>query len=74
MSERAPRIAIYGLGQYGQMIARLAADRGWPIVAAFNRAGPKGGQDLGQVAGLGRDLGVIVQDCESGDYGRLFLV
>jgi 4-hydroxy-tetrahydrodipicolinate reductase len=66
-----PRIAIYGVGQYGAMIARLAADRGWPIVAAFNRAGPKVGQDLGRVAGLGRDLGVIVQDCETGDYDAL---
>jgi len=70
-SSRPPRIAIYGVGQYGAMIARLAADRGWPIVAAFNRAGPKVGQDLGRVAGLGRDLGVIVQDCETGDYGSL---
>jgi 4-hydroxy-tetrahydrodipicolinate reductase len=53
------------------MIAELAADRGWPIVAAFNRAGPKVGQDLGRVAGLGRDLGVIVQDCETGNYSSL---
>jgi 2,4-diaminopentanoate dehydrogenase len=63
-----PRIVIYGVGQFGAMIARLAAERGWPIVAAFNRAGPKVGQDLGQVAGMSRDLGVIVQDCETGDY------
>lgn len=67
----APRIVIYGVGQYGAMIARLAADRGWPIVAAFNRAGPKVGQDLGRAAGLGRDLGVVVQDCETGDYRGL---
>jgi 4-hydroxy-tetrahydrodipicolinate reductase len=66
-----PRIVIYGVGQYGTMIARLAADRGWPIVAAFNRAGPKVGQDLGRIAGLGRDLGVVVQDCERGDYATL---
>jgi len=68
---RPPRIAIYGVGQYGAMIARLAAAKRWPIVAAYNRAGPKVGQDLGRVAGLGRDLGVIVQDCETGDYGAL---
>jgi len=66
-----PRIVIYGIGQYGAMIARLAADRGWPIVAAFNRAGPKVGQDLGQVVGLNRDIGIIVQDCEAADYSRL---
>lgn len=70
-SDDPPRIAIYGLGQYGAMITRLAAERGWPIVAAYNRAGPKIGHDLGRVAGLGRDLGVIVQDCETADYGSL---
>lgn len=67
----APRIVIYGMGQYGSMIARLAADRGWPIVAAFNRAGSKIGQDLGRVVGLGRDLGILVQDSERGDYDSL---
>jgi len=68
---KPPRIVLYGVGQYGAMIARLAADRGWPIVAAFNRAGPKVGQDLGRVAGLDRDLGVVVQDSASGDYSSL---
>ena len=73
MTERLepPRIAIYGVGQYGTMIARLADAKGWPIVAAFNRAGPKVGQDLGRVAGLDRDLGIVVQDNEIGDYDRL---
>jgi 2,4-diaminopentanoate dehydrogenase len=53
-----PRIAIYGTGQYGLEAARIALKKGWPIVAAFNRAGPKVGQDLGRLAGLDRDLGV----------------
>ena len=53
------------------MTARLAARKGWPIVAAYNRAGPKVGQDLGRVAGLDRDLGVIIQDSETGDYRDL---
>ena len=66
-----PRIVIYGMGQFGQMIARFAVQKGWPIVAAFNRAGPKVGQDVGRVAGLDRDLGVVVQDCETGDYADL---
>jgi 2,4-diaminopentanoate dehydrogenase len=66
-----PRIAIYGVGQYGSLIARLATEKGWPIVAAYNRAGPKVGQDLGRVAGLGRDLGVVIQDNETGDYESL---
>ncbi len=66
-----PRIVVYGVGQYGSLITRLACQKGWPVVAAFNRAGPKVGQDLGRVAGLGRDLGVVVQDSEAGDYGAL---
>src|SRR5690606_20453263 len=65
------RIAIYGVGQYGTMIARLAVEKGWPVVAAFNRSGPKVGRDLGRVAGLDRDLGVVVQDVETGDYAGL---
>jgi 4-hydroxy-tetrahydrodipicolinate reductase len=69
--ESPPRIAIYGVGQYGSLITRMATEKGWPVVAAFNRAGPKVGQDLGRVAGLERDLGVIVQDIESGDYDSL---
>ena len=66
-----PRIAIYGVGQYGSLIARMATEKGWPIVAAFNRAGPKVGKDLGRVAGMDRDLGVIVEDCERADFKRL---
>lgn len=66
-----PRIAIYGVGQYGAIVTRLAVAKGWPIVAAFNRAGPKVGQDLGRVAGLGRDLGVVIQDNQSADDGSL---
>ncbi len=66
-----PRIAIYGVGQYGALITRFAAEKGWPIVAAFNRAGPKVGQDLGRVAGLGRDLGVIIEDTTSGGFTDL---
>lgn len=66
-----PRLVVYGLGQFGQMIVRFAAQKGWPIVAAFNRAGPKVGQDVGRLAGLDRDLGVFVQDCETARYDAL---
>lgn len=68
---RNPRIAIYGMGQFGQMIARFATEKGWPVVAAFNRPGPKVGQDVGRLSGLDRDLGVVVQDCETADYGSV---
>ena len=66
-----PRIVIYGPGLYGQHIVRFAVEKGWPIVAAFNRAGDKVGQDLGRLAGLERDLGVIVQDCDKASYEGL---
>lgn len=66
-----PRVVIYGVGQYGSHIARFAIQKGWPIVAAYNRAGHKVGQDLGRVIGLDRDIGVIIQDCDKADYGWL---
>ena len=70
-SARKPRIVIYGIGQYGGFITRFAVQKGWTIVAAFNRAGAKVGQDIGRIAGLGRDLGVIIQDCEKASYDKL---
>ena len=71
MSEQqkfSPKLAIYGTGFVGQELTRLAYKKGWEIVAAFNREGEKVGQDLGRLAGLDIDLGVIVQDCEKADY------
>ena len=56
---RKPRGMIYGVGFYGMEAVRILAKQGWPIVAAVNRAGPKIGQDLGRLAGLNEDLGVI---------------
>jgi 4-hydroxy-tetrahydrodipicolinate reductase len=66
-----PRIVIYGPGMYGQHLVRFADQKGWPIVAAYNRAGDKVGQDLGRLAGLNKDLGVIVQDCDKANYDDL---
>ena len=71
METRAPRIVIYGTGQFGGYITRFAVQKGWPIVAAFNRAGPKIGQDLGRLYDIGRDLGVVVQDCETANFDQL---
>ena len=62
---------IYGVGYYGMEAVRILAKKGWPIVAAVNRAGPKIGQDLGRLAGLKEDLGVVVQDCETADFATL---
>lgn len=66
-----PRIMIYGVGYYAAEAVRILVGKGWPIVAAVNRAGPKIGKDLGRLAGLEKDLGVIVQDCDTVDYATL---
>jgi len=71
MNPSTPRLVLYGVGQYGQYIVRMADQKGWRIVAAFNRAGEKIGKDIGQLAGLGRDLGVVVQDCDTASYAGL---
>lgn len=70
-SGTVPRIALYGIGQYGSHVARIAVEKGWPIVAAYNRAGAKIGRDLGELIGLERPLGVVVQDCDTADYSAL---
>jgi 4-hydroxy-tetrahydrodipicolinate reductase len=62
---------IYGVGQYGGLVTRIALKKGYPIVGAVNRAGKKIGQDLGRVIGLERDLGIIVQDCATADYAAM---
>lgn len=67
----SPRIAIYGIGFVGSLLTRLIVQKGWPIVAAFNRPGEKIGQDLGKLAGLDQELGILVQDYEKADYSTL---
>lgn len=66
-----PKVIIYGVGYYGMEAVRILVKKGWPIVAAVNRAGPKIGKDLGRLAGLNEDLGVVVQDCETADYATM---
>jgi 4-hydroxy-tetrahydrodipicolinate reductase len=66
-----PRIVLYGAGHYGAEFTRLARLKGWPIVAALNRAGSKVGQDLWRLAGFEEDSGVVVQDCEGADLARV---
>jgi 4-hydroxy-tetrahydrodipicolinate reductase len=69
--QKVPRIVVYGVGKYGQYIVRLATAKGWKIVAAFNRAGAKVGQDAGRLAGLDQGIGVVVQDCDIADFSSL---
>lgn len=65
-----PRLVVYGIGQFGKHVVRFAVQKGWPIVAAFNRKGDKVGRDVGELAGID-PIGVIVQDCDLADYGNL---
>lgn len=67
----SPKLVIYGIGFVGQELIRLATKKGWTIEAAYNRSGDKVGQDIGRLAGLERDLGVLVQDSETGVYSGL---
>src|SRR3546814_8862043 len=69
-SSPPPRIIVYGIGKYGQYIVRFAVQKGWPIIAAYNRAGEKIGQDAGLLSGLDAPLGVRVQDCDTASYNR----
>ena len=64
----SPKVAILGIGFVGKTLARLVHEKGWQLVAAYNRAGEKVGQDLGYVAGLGKDIGVLVEDSASADF------
>src|SRR3546814_15476422 len=70
-SSPPPRIIVYGIGKYGQYIVRFAVQKGWPIIAAYNRAGEKIGQDAGLLSGLDAPLGVRVQDCNTASYNGL---
>jgi hypothetical protein len=66
-----PRIVLVGAGSYGCEFTRLAAIKGWPIVAALNRAGDKVGRDLGVLAGLDAPSGAIVQDIALADRASI---
>lgn len=64
------RIILVGTGQYGLEAARIAIGKGYDLVAVYNRAGPKVGQDIGRLAALGREVGVIVEDIEGANITR----
>ena len=61
------RVVVFGVGAMGKIVTRLLVDKGARIVGAIGRSPSKVGRDLGDVAGLGKELGVIVED----DAGRV---
>ncbi len=65
--DKAPTgVLIYGVGNVGQTVARLAAQRGWHV-RGVNRAGDKVGRDLGQLAGSPALAGRPIADAETSD-------
>lgn len=71
MTDQAvPRVVIFGVGNFGRMLARTVLEKGWLIVGAFDR-GAKVGQDLGALCNLGRDLNIIVENGETADFAGL---
>lgn len=55
------RSVIYGVGPIGQLIARVAFERGFDIVGAIDIDPQKVGKDLGEVVGLNRTLGIRIE-------------
>lgn len=54
------RVIVYGVGARGSIMTRLLLDKGVQIVGAVGRSSDKVGRDLGEVVGLGRNIGVTV--------------
>ena len=55
------RVVVYGVGPIGQLIARVAFERGFDVVGAIDIDPQKVGRDLGEVIGLGKTLGIRVE-------------
>ncbi len=71
MTEPAPRtLLVFGLGNVGGTVARLAAARGWSV-HAVNRAGAKVGRDLGDLVDAPGLAGRPVLDMAETDLAGL---
>ncbi|RLI09236.1 dihydrodipicolinate reductase [Candidatus Bathyarchaeota archaeon] len=61
------RVVLYGVGSIGSMVARrLLARDDVDVVGAVDVDPAKVGRDLGDVVGLGREVGVVVSDDAGG--------
>jgi secondary-alkyl amine dehydrogenase [NAD(P)+] len=56
------RAVVYGVGAMGSIITRLLVEKGATVVGAVGRSPAKVGRDLGEVVGLGYDLGITVDE------------
>ncbi len=55
------RAVVYGVGPIGQLIARVALEKGFDVVGAIDIDPQKVGKDLGEVLGLCKTLGIKVE-------------
>ena len=53
---------VYGVGAMNSIATRMMPEKGVTIVGALARTLEKVGKDLGQVAGLGFETGVLIED------------
>jgi 4-hydroxy-tetrahydrodipicolinate reductase len=68
------KIVQYGVGPIGSAIVRLLlTKKSFHLVGAIDIDEAKVGRDVGEVAGLQRDLGIKVSDRPSGAFHFLLL-
>ena len=56
------KAVAYGVGPINSIITRMLLDKGVEIIGAISRSPAKVGKDLGELTGLGRQLGVAVSN------------
>ena len=56
-----PRAVVYGLGPIGQLIAKVALERGIELVGAIDIDPSKVGRDVGELIGIKSSIGVRVE-------------
>lgn len=59
---RRIKAVVYGVGAMNSVATRMMLEKGVDIVGALARSPEKVGRDLGEVAGLGYQTGVLVED------------
>ncbi|MDR2566906.1 MAG: dihydrodipicolinate reductase [Bifidobacteriaceae bacterium] len=62
MSNPPTKVVLYGSGLMGAIIIRYLLEKGFELIGVIDNNPKLIGQDAGQLAGLGRDLGVTVSD------------
>ena len=59
---RRIKAVVYGVGAMNSVATRMMLEKGVDIVGALARSPEKVGRDLGDVAGLGFETGVRIED------------